>query len=172
MAKWDAPKRLLLGFVLVGVGICGYAYFYSYIDVYLHGGITVTIINKCGSNLGPVAILYAGGIQTISQLPADGQASVKIRVTGESGLSIRYLDHSGNSVSLPLDVYMEQGDLGSVEVTINADNTIRLVQDVYDIFEPLVYGNDHSRFEDTTILLKGGHRTGEFDTRTLERLWG
>lgn len=161
MAKWDAAKRVLLGLALIGMGICGYACFHREIgvclhriDAYLHRGIAVSIINKSGRNLGPVTIQYNGGMQTVSHLPTNGRADIEIRVAGESNPSIGYIDHSGNTVSQPLDMYVEQGDIGNVEVTINADNSLRVVQEIWtEVFPGCEWrlGGDY-RFDDTIPL--------------------
>jgi hypothetical protein len=81
-------------------------------------GVTVLVNNASAANLSSVEVRFAGGTNPLPRLGAGATFKSKVRPCRESALMLAFVDVDGRAHATEVDVYLEPGYGGSIEITV------------------------------------------------------
>jgi len=86
--------------------------------------VTVTVTNATQQPVRDVQVRYTGGSIDIPDLPPNATRTVRIRPSGESSLTVRYVDAIGTERSKDGDVYLERDYSGTIAIEIRPNDVV------------------------------------------------
>jgi hypothetical protein len=97
----------------------------------IHGRIRVTVHNAGARPISRVEARMTGTTTALGEIEPSSVGLCAIRPTRESDLVVAYRDADGASRRVPVDVYVEKGSTGTIDVWIDDDCACR--------FEPRIW---------------------------------
>lgn len=125
-------KLVSCGIVLSVALVLATGYFYWTRGVY------VSVNNNTQSTLKNMDITYHGGVIQIATLEPKMSYGRYINPIGESDLTLEWFDSMGAKHSHMIEVYIEHNYAGSVEITVEPDNTVSVMDKVRSMPWPLL----------------------------------
>lgn len=86
--------------------------------------VKVVVANEGAGPIKNLTINYSGGTESLSELGSGRAYEFSINATGESDLSVSFVDASGSSHSHKVDVYFERNYRGKIDVKIDSASKI------------------------------------------------
>jgi len=122
-------RRIVLLAVFVLLIAVGY--------LYCKRGVYVSITNNTKSTLKEVDIAYEVGVIQIDALEPKMSYGRYINPTYSTGLTLKWCDSSGVKHSHDIGVYLQHNYSGSVEITVESDNSVVVTDKVRSLPWPL-----------------------------------
>lgn len=93
-------------------------------------GVNVTITNNSGSTISDLRIIYSGGSFLIKTLEPNISKRLLINPKGESDTKLEFKDPRGTKFKETIEVYIEEGYSGSLDITIGPDGKVTWVDKI------------------------------------------
>jgi hypothetical protein len=126
MTAWHTPFRLI-STVVAGVAlVVGVAVFVRWYK----NPVIVHVINRSAGRLDAVVLTTTDETLRDTSIPPGGFWTVSVHPVQESGIDMRYRDSNGQSCGGNIDIYMERGSRGTVDIEVFGCKDFKFKSDV------------------------------------------
>ena len=86
--------------------------------------LVVNVKNNSNKPISNISISYSGGSFEIPELATQTSQQFEITPSGETSLMLSYYDNNAKSYDALIDIYIEQGYSGKIDISIGEDGTV------------------------------------------------
>ncbi len=117
-------RRKLVSYIVLLLVALGLLTPIGYLFLTRTRGVYLAATNNTSETLGPVEIIYTGGVIHIATLQPKTSYGRRVNPVGESWVKVKWVDSTGNEHSRATNVYIEPNYRGSLEIVIGPGNTV------------------------------------------------
>ncbi len=89
-------------------------------------GIKIELNNFNSTTISNIVVTYSGGNKSLSDLGVGKSHTFIVNPNGDSGLTLEYIDQTGNKIERKIDVYFGKNYSGKITINIEQNNKIEI----------------------------------------------